>query len=111
MMASLAEPLTLLAQVSVVVFVVTSMPAMGMSQRLGDVFAPLRDIRATLTALAVNLVVAPLFAWTLTRLVPLEPAHATGLLLLGGAAGAPFLPKLAEAAGASASYASALWWC
>ncbi len=96
------------ARASVVIFVAGSMLAMGMSQRLGDVLAPLKDWRATLTALGINFVIAPLLAWTLTRIVPLDPAHATGLLLLGGAAGAPFLPKLAETSGGDLSYSVAL---
>jgi predicted Na+-dependent transporter len=44
----------------------------------------------------------------LCRLLPLQPAHAIGLLLLGGAAGAPFLPKLAEISGGSLAYSVAL---
>jgi BASS family bile acid:Na+ symporter len=44
----------------------------------------------------------------LTRLVPLQPAHAVGLLLLGSAAGAPFLPKLVEIAGGDLAYSVAL---
>jgi BASS family bile acid:Na+ symporter len=107
-MTSLLEILALIARLSVVIFVVSSMLAMGMSQRLSDVIAPLKDRRATFTVLAVNFIAAPLLAVILCSIVPLQPAHATGLLLLGGAAGAPFLPKLAETAGGSVAHSIAL---
>ena len=107
-MTSLVEILVLIARLSVVIFVISSMLAMGMSQRLADVITPLKDWRTTLTSLGVSFVIAPLFALVLTLVVPLEPAHATGLLLLGGAAGAPFLPKLAETAGGDIAQSVAL---
>ena len=86
-----------LADLSVLVFVTSSMLAMGMSQPLESVISPLRKPLPVLTALCANFVVAPLLALALSRIIPLEPPHAIGLLLLGGASGAPFLPKLAEA--------------
>ena len=48
--------------------------------------------------LLVNFVFAPGLAYLLTTVVPLERAYAVGLLLFSIAAGAPFLPKLVEAA-------------
>jgi predicted Na+-dependent transporter len=56
------------------------MLAMGMSQRLAAVVSPLRDLRTVAAALVINFGVAPLLAVLLTRLVPLEPAHAVGHL-------------------------------
>jgi|RhiMethySRZTD1v2_1073278.scaffolds.fasta_scaffold377890_1 BASS family bile acid:Na+ symporter len=97
-----------LADLSVLVFVVSSMLALGMSQRLADVAAPLRRPRAIVLALAVNFVLSPLLALGLIKIIPLQPAHATGLLLLSAAAGAPFLPKLAEICGGNLAYSVAL---
>jgi BASS family bile acid:Na+ symporter len=97
-----------LADFSVLAFVVSSMLAMGMSQRLEDVIAPLKKPGPVVRALLVNFVLAPLLSVALSRLIPLQPAHAVGLLLLGGAAGAPFLPKLAEFSGGSLAYSVAL---
>lgn len=93
---------------SVFAYVVSGMLVVGMSERLGDVMAPLKDLRMVAVALAVNFVAAPLLAFLLTRIIPLQPAHAIGLLLLGGAAGAPFVPKLAEVAGGSLAYSVAV---
>lgn len=97
-----------IADFGVLAFVVGSMLAMGMSQRLDDVVAPLKDPRMVTFALAVNFVAAPLLALLLAHLIPLQPAHAIGLLLLGGGAGAPFIPKLAEIAGGNLAFSVAI---
>jgi predicted Na+-dependent transporter len=83
-------------KISLLVFLVSSMLATGMQLTPRDLLPPLCDIRLVLQVLALNFVVAPGFAWLLTLFIPLESGHAIGLLLVAGAAGAPFLPKLAE---------------
>lgn len=83
---------------AVLVFVVTCMVAAGLGSSTRAVGSPLRRARLVLLAIVANFVIAPALAYGLTRLVPLKEPHAAGLLLLGGAAGAPFLPKLAAAA-------------
>ncbi len=90
------------------VFLVSSMLATGLSLTLNAVLAPLRNLRVVLIALVLNFVFAPAFAWLLTVLIPLEQGYVTGLLLLGGAAGAPFLPKVVETAHADLALAVAL---
>ncbi|WP_291993096.1 bile acid:sodium symporter [Candidatus Accumulibacter sp. ACC003] len=102
------ETLEKVGELAVVTYVVSSMLVMGMSQRLPDVVAPLQDPRTVVVALVVNFIAAPLLALLLARIVPLQPAHAIGLLLLGGAAGAPFIPKLAEVAGGDLAYSVAI---
>lgn len=97
-----------LADLTVPAFVVSTMLAAGMSQPLADVVAPLKKPLAVVLALLVNFAVAPLLAVALTSVIPLQPAHATGILLLGAAAGAPFLPKLAEISAGSVAYSVAL---
>lgn len=97
-----------LADLSILVFVVSSTLAMGMSQPLADVIAPLRRPLPVVLALVVNFALSPLLALALSRIIPLQPAHAVGLLLLGAAAGAPFLPKLAEISGGNLPYSVAL---
>lgn len=102
------EILQTVGDIAVLTYVVSSMLVMGMSQRLSDVLAPLKNPRVVGLALAVNFVAAPLLAFLLARVIPLQPAHAIGLLLLGGAAGAPFIPKLAEVAAGNLAYSVAL---
>src|SRR5436190_22512584 len=92
----MADPLQLLQKLSTLAFLVGSMLATGLNLTPRDVLAPLRDLRLVLIALSLNFILAPAFAWLLTVVIPLERGYAIGLLLLGGAAGAPFLPKLVE---------------
>ncbi len=102
------EILEKLGEVTVLAYVVSSMLVTGMSQRLGDVLAPLKEPRSVIVALSLNFVAAPLLAILLSRTIPLQPAHATGLLLLGAAAGAPFIPKLADVARGNLPYSVAI---
>lgn len=92
------DALEIVSKLAVLVFVVTCMVTVGLGLSARDVVAPLRRARLVALAVLANFVVAPAIAYALTRLVPLERPHAIGLLLLGGAAGAPFLPKLAQLA-------------
>lgn len=96
------------SKVVVLVFVVCCMAAAGLGLGVRDLVAPFRRVRLVLAALVANFVVAPALAYGLTRLVTLEEPYAIGLLLLGGAAGAPFLPKLAELAKGDVAYAVGL---
>ena len=92
----MTEAARITARIALLTFLVSSMLAAGLSLRPRAILAPLRDVRLVLAAIVLNFVVAPVFAVLLTLVIPLERPHAIGLLLLGGAAGAPFLPKLAE---------------
>jgi BASS family bile acid:Na+ symporter len=86
------------ARFAVLVFVVACMAAAGLGLAVRDVVAPLRRGRLVVLALLANFGVAPAVAWALAKAFDLEPPHAAGLVILGAAAGAPFLPKLAELA-------------
>ncbi len=79
-------------------FVVSSMLALGASLTLTQILQPLRNYRLVVLALIANFVVMPLIAVALARVLGLEQPFAVGLLLLACAAGAPFLPKLAQLA-------------
>jgi BASS family bile acid:Na+ symporter len=96
------------ARVAVLVFVVAGMAAAGLGLGLRDVAAPLRRGRLVALALVANFGIAPAAAWALARAFNLEASHAAGLLILGAAAGAPFLPKLAELAHGDAAFAVGL---
>ena len=79
-------------------FVVSSMLAMGSGLTIRQIIAPLRNARLVLLALLANFVLMPLGALALAKVLWLDNPFAVGLLVLGCAAGAPFLPKLAELA-------------
>jgi BASS family bile acid:Na+ symporter len=90
--------LELVAKAAVLVFVVACMLTAGLGLGVRDVVSPLRRARLLAFALVANFVAAPAIAWALATALDLSAPHAFGLLLLGGAAGAPFLSKLAELA-------------
>jgi BASS family bile acid:Na+ symporter len=65
---------------------------------VSEIVAPLRNWRLVMLALVANFVVMPFAALALARILGLEESMAIGLLLLGLAGGAPFLPTLAQIA-------------
>jgi BASS family bile acid:Na+ symporter len=79
-------------------FVVSSMMAMGVGFTVRQIVDALRDVRLVLLALLANFVVMPLGALALDKILQLDEPLGVGLLLLGAAAGAPFLPTLTELA-------------
>jgi BASS family bile acid:Na+ symporter len=102
------DPLQWLVKGTVVVFVVSSMLSIGLAARSAEIIAPIRHPVWVLRALIANFVLAPLLAWSMAYVVPLDPGYELGLLLLGFAAGSPLLPKLAEAGRTNVASATAL---
>jgi predicted Na+-dependent transporter len=92
------EILETLAQLSVLVFVISSMLSMGLSLTIKQIMEPLKNTRLVLLALVANFVLVPLVAVLITLVLPLDQSAEIGLILLSTAAGAPFLPKLVEVA-------------
>jgi predicted Na+-dependent transporter len=96
------------ASVATIVFAVSSMLSVGLAYRVDVILAPLLDARAVFRALVANFVLVPLLAIGIERLIPMDPPLALGLFLLAGAAGAPFLIKLASAARTNLALSAAL---
>lgn len=90
----MTEILLTITRLSVLVFLVSSMSGIGLGLSLQQVVAPLRNMRLVLFALVANFVIAPALAVGIGRLLRLDEPFALGLLLLGLAAGAPFMPKI-----------------
>ena len=84
--------------IAMLAFVISSMLGMGLGLSVAEIFAPLRNARLVAVALVANFIVLPAGAIGLGRLIGLDEAFAIGLLLLASAAGAPFVPKLAQLA-------------
>src|SRR5256884_5295299 len=101
----LVELLSKAATVAMLCFVVSSMLAMGAGLTVPRIMEPLRNVRLVLLALLANFVLMPAGAIGLAKLLRLDEPFGVGLLLLGCAAGAPFLPKLAELAKGSLAFA------
>ena len=89
-----------LAQVSGLLFVLASMLAMGLSLTIPIIVSSVSNVRLMVLALMVNFVVVPALAYGAAELLISDshPGLKTGLILVGAAAGAPFLPKLVQTA-------------
>jgi len=94
--------------IATLVFVVSSMVAMGLGLKVAQITAPLRNLRLVSLSLLANFVLMPAAAVVLARVLRLDEPLGVGLLLLGVAAGAPFLPKLTQIAKGNLAFAVAL---
>jgi bile acid:Na+ symporter, BASS family len=104
-MSILMDLLSKAATVAMLSFVVSSMLAMGAGLTVAGIIEPLRNVRLVLFALVANFVLMPGGAVALAKALGLDEPFGVGLLLLGCAAGAPFLPKLAELAKGNLAFA------
>src|SRR2546427_3063317 len=93
------------SSVAMLAFVLSSMLAMGLNLTVGQIITPLRNVRLVTLSLLVNFVLMPLAAIGLATLLRLDEPLGVGLLLLRSAAGAPFLPKLAQIARGNLAFA------
>ena len=96
------------ATVAMLAFVLSSMLAMGLGLTVGQIIAPLSNARLVVLSVLANFLLMPLGAAALTTLLRLDQPLGVGLLLLGTAAGAPFLPKLAQIAKGNLAFAVGL---
>ena len=94
--------------IAMIVFVLSSMLGMGLGLRVSEIVAPLRNWRLVMLSLLANFVVMPFVALALAKILRLDESMGIGLLLLGLAGGAPFLPKLAQIARGNLAFAVGL---
>ena len=104
----MSEVITVIAQISALTFILTSMLAMGLSLTVKQIMDPLRNMSVVLLALLANFVLVPALAYLITVVISLDDGLATGLIIAGTAAGAPFLPKLVQVAKGNAAFSVGL---
>ena len=102
------EFLSTIVPVVMLVFVVSSVLAVGLSLTVSEILAPLGRGKLVALALLANFVLMPLAALVIARVLRLDQPLGIALLLLGAAAGAPFLPKLASIAKANLAFSVGL---
>jgi bile acid:Na+ symporter, BASS family len=93
---------------SIPVYAVSSMLAAGFGFTFREILAPLREPHPIARALLGNFVLVPLLAIAIVHAFSLDPALELGLILLGTAAGAPFLIKLVAIARVDVALGTAL---
>jgi BASS family bile acid:Na+ symporter len=102
------ELLSTVLSLSITVFAVSSMVSVGLTYKLADLVAPLRDFGAVARAVTVNFVLIPLLVWVIIRVLPLGQANETALIILACAAGAPVIVKLTQIAGGDVAKSATL---
>ncbi len=97
-----------ISDISVLLFPVASMFAVGLSFTFSQLIRPFRYPDRVFRAIVANFILVPLLALGISRLFSLDPPLAAGVLLVGTAAGAPFLLKLTQVANADVSLGASL---
>jgi BASS family bile acid:Na+ symporter len=92
------EALAKAVPIAMLTFVVSSMLAVGLSLTVREIVTPLRNGKLLTLAVLANFVLMPLAAILIARVLQLTQPLGVAFIILGAAAGAPFLPKLATVA-------------
>jgi BASS family bile acid:Na+ symporter len=100
----MTETLNTLLRISLVSFMAGNLLGMGLQLRLGTALVGLRNARFVSYSLLWCFVLGPAVAWGLTRLIPLAPPYAMGLILIGLTPCAPFLPMMVDRAHGDMGY-------
>jgi BASS family bile acid:Na+ symporter len=92
--------------ITVVLFTVTNIGALGLETNLREALKYLRSVRAIGLILLWGWVVGPALAYLIIRVIPLAEGHAAGLLLISLAPTAPFFPLMVRRACGDMSFAA-----
>ncbi len=92
--------------VATLVFAVSSMLSVGFRYTVQQIIEPLRNARLVIGAVVANFVLVPILAYVITAIFSFGEERELGLLVVACAAGAPFLIKLAQMAGADLAIAT-----
>ena len=94
----MSDLLMVLFKISLAIFMAGSLFEMGLRLSLPDAVRGLRSFRFVTYALVWSFLICPAFAYAITRVIPLEAPYAIGLILLGMAPCAPFVPLMVDKA-------------
>jgi bile acid:Na+ symporter, BASS family len=101
------ETLSRLLGLTLVIFMAGNLLEMGLKLNLRDAFGAVRNVRFLVMSVVWAFVLSPALAVLLTKIIPMPEPYALGLLFLGMAPCAPFLPAVAQKAGGDLAYAAA----
>src|SRR5512143_458007 len=87
----------------ILVYVVSGMLALGLSQTVKQIIEPLKNVRITISAIVASYIILPLLATSIARLFGLDPSLRYGLVLLAMAAGAEVGPIFTAKSNANVS--------
>lgn len=90
----------------VVIFTVSNLGAMGLELEVRESVRIFRNPRFVLLTLSWGWLVGPAIAWLIIAIIPLQEAHAAGLMLISLAPTAPFFPMMVRRARADTPFAA-----
>lgn len=96
------------ANLSVLIYIVTTMLSMGLNFFPKQFLEPLKDKILILKSLAANFILLPIITYIILQVIPLEPGLAVGLILMATGAGSPFMLKLVQFMKADTAFAVGL---
>jgi bile acid:Na+ symporter, BASS family len=94
----MSDLLMVLFKLSLAIFMAGSLLEMGLRLSLPDAFRGLRSFLFVAYSLVWSFLICPALAYAITRVIPLEAPYAIGLILLGMAPCAPFVPLMVDKA-------------
>lgn len=93
--------------ITIVIFMVGNLLEVGLRLKVNESLAALRNVRFLGISLLWCFVLGPALAVLLTKVIPLDPPYALGLVLLGMAPCSPAIPVMMRKSGGSLAYMSA----
>jgi len=96
-----------LFKIVVVLYSVSNLLSLGIELNLKETIRSLKSIRLIILTLFWGWVVCPAFAYLLTKILPMDPSIALGLLITSVAPVAPFFPILVRNARADVNFSAA----
>ena len=96
------------ANLSVLIYIVTTMLSMGLNFFPKQFLEPLKDKSLILKSLAANFILLPIITYIILLVIPLEQGLAIGLILMAAGAGSPFMLKLVQFMKADIAFAVGL---
>lgn len=85
----------------ILVFLVSTMLASGLSLTIGQIFGPFRNVRIAISVVVASYIIVPLLAVVISRLIGIEQPLRYGLVLIAMTAGAEAGPKITTLANAN----------
>lgn len=103
----MAETLDLALKISLVIFMAGNLMDMGLRLEIADAVRGLGNLRFVALTVVWAFLLVPALAYGIAHAVPLDPHYALGLILMGLAPCAPFVPALAAKGGGDLGFTAA----
>jgi predicted Na+-dependent transporter len=96
------------ANLSVLIYIVSTMLSMGLNFFPKQFLEPLKDKSLILKSLAANFILLPVVTYIILQIIPLNQGLVIGLILMAAGAGSPFMLKLVQFMKADMAFAVGL---